>query len=45
MSSTFNWVLENDWGGHVAQISFAVLFWVAVPLAAGAVRTVRRDVT
>ena len=44
-STTFNWVLENDWGGHVPQISFSVLFWVAVPLAAGVVRTMRRDVT
>jgi ABC-2 type transport system permease protein len=45
MSTTFNWVLENEWGGHVAQISVSVLFWVVVPLAAGVVRTVRRDVT
>jgi hypothetical protein len=44
-STTFNAVLENDWGGHVAQISFSVLFWVVVPLAAGVVRTIRRDVT
>jgi len=42
---TWNWVLENDWGGHVPQISFSVRFWVAVPLAAGIVRTRRRDVT
>jgi ABC-type transport system involved in multi-copper enzyme maturation permease subunit len=45
MSTTWNWVLENDWAGHVPQISFSVLFWVAVPLAAGVVRTIRRDVT
>jgi ABC-type transport system involved in multi-copper enzyme maturation permease subunit len=45
MSTTFNWVLENEWGGHVPQISVSVLFWVAVPLAAGVVRTIRRDVT
>ena len=38
-------VLENDWRGHVPQISVSVLFWVAVPLAAGVVRTIRRDVT
>jgi ABC-2 type transport system permease protein len=42
--STWNWVLENKWGGHVPQISVSVLFWVAVPLAAGFVRTIRRDV-
>src|SRR4051794_29124840 len=45
MSTTWNWVLENEWGGHVAQISVSVLFWVAVPLAAGVARTIRRDVT
>ena len=45
MSSPFNWVLENEWGGHVPQISVSVLFWVAVPLAAGVGRTIRRDVT
>ncbi len=45
MSTTWSWVLENRWGGHVPQISVSVLFWVAVPLAAGVVRTIRRDVT
>ena len=32
-------------GRSRAQISVSVLFWVAVPLAAGVVRTIRRDVT
>jgi hypothetical protein len=44
MSTLWNWVLENDWGGHVPQISVSVLFWVAIPLAAGFARTARRDV-
>lgn len=44
MSTTWNWVLENEWGGHLPQISFSILFWVAVPLTAGVVRTVRRDI-
>jgi len=44
MSTPWNWVLENDWAGHVPQISFSIVFWVAVPLAAGFVRTMRRDV-
>ena len=44
MSTPWNWVLENDWAGHVPQISFSIVFWVAVPLAAGVVRTIRRDV-
>lgn len=43
--STWNWVLENDWAGHVPQVSVSVLIWVAIPLAAGYVRTTRRDVT
>jgi len=43
-ATIWNWVLENNWAGHVPQISFSVLFWVAVPLAAGFVRTIRRDV-
>ncbi len=42
--TTWTWVLENDWAGHVPQISVSVLFWVVIPLAAGAVRTLRRDV-
>ena len=43
-SKPWNWVLESNWAGHVPQISFSIVFWVAVPLAAGVVRTVRRDV-
>lgn len=43
-SKPWNWVLENDWDGHVPQISFSILFWVAIPLAAGVVRWIRRDV-
>ncbi|MEZ5217787.1 MAG: hypothetical protein R2705_07875 [Ilumatobacteraceae bacterium] len=44
MSTTWNWMLQNDWGGHLPQISVSVAFWVGVPLAAGMFRTVRRDV-
>ena len=43
-STTWNSVLENDWAGHVPQILFSIVFWGAVPLAAGFVRTIRRDV-
>ncbi|MCC6435686.1 MAG: ABC transporter permease [Acidimicrobiales bacterium] len=45
MSGPWNRVLENDWAGHVPQISFSIVFWVVAPLAAGVVRTIRRDVT
>jgi ABC-2 type transport system permease protein len=38
------WVLENDWAGHAPQIWFSIALWVAVPFAAGVVRTLRRDV-
>jgi len=37
-------VLEGEWAGHVPQISVSIAFWVAIPLAAGVVRTIRRDV-
>ena len=42
--TTWTWVLENNWAGHVPRISVSVLLWVAIPLAAGFVRTIRRDV-
>jgi ABC-2 type transport system permease protein len=44
MSTTWSRVLENDWAGHVPQISFSIVFWVVAPLVAGVVRTTRRDV-
>lgn len=44
MATTWNWVLENDWAGHVSRISFSVAVWVVVPLTAGVLRTLRRDV-
>ena len=40
----WTWMLHNDWAGHVPQISFSIALWVAVPLAAGLIRTIRRDV-
>jgi ABC-2 type transport system permease protein len=44
MATAWKWMLDNDWAGHVPQICFSIAFWVAVPLAAGIVRTIRRDV-
>ena len=43
-STTFNWLLQGQWSGHTPQILFSVALWVAVPLAAGLARTVRREV-
>jgi ABC-2 type transport system permease protein len=43
-STTFGWVLDNDWGGHTPQILTGTLLWVVVPLVGGLVRTVRREI-
>jgi len=43
-TTTFGWLLNGQWSGHTAQILFSVALWVAVPLAAGLVRTVRREI-
>ncbi len=39
------WVTDGHWSGHVAKILVAVLIWIALPITAGVVRTVRREVT
>jgi hypothetical protein len=43
-SKTFDWVLRADWSGHTGQILTSALLWIALPLAAGLARTVRREV-
>lgn len=43
-ATTWTWVLDNDFGGHVPQIVVSTLIWVVAPLAAGLVRTTRRDI-
>ncbi len=43
-ATTFNWVLEGDWAGHTGMVLSTVAIWVVLPLAAGAVRTIRREV-
>ena len=42
--TTFNWVLNGEWSGHTPQILATVILWVALPVAAGLVRTVRREI-
>jgi hypothetical protein len=44
-TTTFNWVLLGEPGGHWPQITAATLLWVVAPLTAGLVRTVRREIT
>lgn len=41
---TYGWVLEGQWAGHGAQIAVSSLLWIALPLALGLIRTMRRDV-
>jgi ABC-2 type transport system permease protein len=45
VSTTFNeWVLNGEWSGHTAQILVGIMLWVVVPLVAGLIRTVRREI-
>ena len=41
---TFGWMLQGDWSGHVPQILTSVGIWVVLPLAAGLMRALRREV-
>jgi ABC-2 type transport system permease protein len=43
-SQTFGWVLTGNWPGHGPQIASSAAIWIALPLAIGTVRTLRRDV-
>lgn len=44
-TSTFNWLLRGEWAGHTPQILVSVILWVAIPVAAGLVRTARREIS
>jgi hypothetical protein len=44
-STAFAWVLDGQWSGHTPQIAVAAIVWVVLPLGAGLVRTVRREIT
>jgi ABC-type transport system involved in multi-copper enzyme maturation permease subunit len=43
-STAFNWLLNGEWSGHASQILVSMILWVAIPLVAGLVRTVRREI-
>jgi hypothetical protein len=43
-STTFDWLLNGEWSGHTPQILVSVILWVAIPLATGLLRTVRREI-
>ena len=42
--TTFGWVITGDWSGHGAQIAVCAALWIALPLAVGTFRTIRREV-
>ena len=43
-AQTFGWLLDGQFHGHTAQIAVSAAVWIALPLAIGTVRTLRRDV-
>jgi len=44
-AQTYRYILESDWGGHTGPILVSLGVWVALPLALGTVRTLRREVS
>ncbi|HEX6526658.1 MAG TPA: hypothetical protein VF070_42575 [Streptosporangiaceae bacterium] len=40
---TFGWMVAGQWSGHVPQITTSAALWIALPLAFGTVRTIRRE--
>ena len=43
-STTFGWMMTGEWAGHGAKMAASLAVWVVVPLVAGMVRTVRREI-
>ena len=41
---TFGWLLDGTGSRHTAQILVSAALWIALPLAIGTVRTIRREV-
>lgn len=42
--TTFGWMVTGDWAGHGAKMAVSIAVWIVVPLAAGFVRTVQREI-
>jgi ABC-2 type transport system permease protein len=38
------WIFDGRWDGHVAKIIVQALLWIALPITAGIIRTVRREI-
>jgi polyferredoxin len=43
-STTFGYVQAGQWDGHLPEIGVSFALWVLLPLVAGVVRTLRREV-
>jgi hypothetical protein len=44
-AQTYRYILDSDWNGHTGPILVSLAVWVALPLALGTVRTLRREIT
>ena len=44
-AQTYRYILESDWNGNTGPILVSLAVWVALPLAVGTVRTLRREVS
>lgn len=42
--TTFGWMVNGQWSGHGPEMAVSLATWVVIPLAAGFVRTVRREI-
>jgi hypothetical protein len=43
-TTTLTWILHGEWSGHTAPILTSLAVWLAIPLAAGLTRTLRREI-
>jgi ABC-type transport system involved in multi-copper enzyme maturation permease subunit len=44
-AQTYRYILESDWDGHTGPILLSLTVWIALPLALGTARTLRREVS
>jgi ABC-type transport system involved in multi-copper enzyme maturation permease subunit len=44
-TQVFGWMLTGQWSGHGAEMAACVALWILLPLAAGTIRTIRRDIS
>jgi ABC-2 type transport system permease protein len=44
-STTFGYVQAGQWDGHLPEIGVSFTLWILLPLVAGVIRTVRREVS